>query len=110
MAVLVSVRFLTTFLTTVTEPLDYKAVFLLFVFLFVYHYHIFFLWRRGGEVVSASYFRSGDERVGATRWSELQLTRALFRSSLHKKLYSTLSLSTQVYNWVPPHRWVNLTK
>ena len=30
--------------------------------------------------------------------------------SLDKKVYSTLSLSTKVYKWIPLNRQVNLTK
>ena len=50
------------------------------------------LWRRGGLVVSASDFRSEG------RWFELSLCHLVV--SLDKKLYSTLSLFTQVYKWV----------
>ena len=47
----------------------------------------------GGLVVSALDFRSGG------RWFEPTLCRRVV--SLDKKLYSTLSLFTQVYKWVP---------
>ena len=47
-------------------------------------------WRRGGVVVSALDFRSGGQRF------EPGLCRRVV--SLEKKLYSTLSLLTQVYN------------
>ena len=50
-------------------------------------------WRRGGLVVSALDFRSRG------RWFEPgHCCRVV---SLDKKLYSTLSLFTQVYKWVP---------
>ena len=52
-----------------------------------------FLWRRGGLVVSTLDFRSGGSR------SEPGPCRGVV--SLDKKLYSTLSLFTQVYKWVP---------
>ena len=52
-----------------------------------------FLWRRDGLVVSASYFQPEG------RWFEPGLCRRVV--SLDKKLCSTLSLSTQVYKWVP---------
>ena len=51
------------------------------------------VWRRGGLVVSALDFRSGG------RWFEPGHCRRVV--SLDKKLYSTLSLFTQVYKWVP---------
>ena len=44
-------------------------------------------------MVSALYFRSGD------RWFEPGHCRRVV--SLDKKLYSTLSLFTQVYKWIP---------
>ena len=50
-------------------------------------------WRRGGLVVSALDFPFGG------RWFEPGLCRHVV--SLDKKLYSTLSLFTQVYKWVP---------
>ena len=51
-----------------------------------------------GEVVSASAFRRLEdwEVGGSSLFSDS--CRAV---SLDKKLYSTLSLSTQVYKWVP---------
>ena len=51
-----------------------------------------FDWRRGGLVVSALDFRSRG------RWFEPGHCRRVV--SLDKKLYSTLSLFTQVYKWV----------
>ena len=51
------------------------------------------LWRHGGLVVSVLDFRLGG------RWFEPGLCRRVV--SLDKKLYSTLSLFTQVYKWVP---------
>ena len=51
------------------------------------------LWRRGGLVVSALDFQSRG------RWFEPG--HCCHVVSLEKKLYSTLSLSTQVYKWVP---------
>ena len=51
------------------------------------------LWRRGGLVVSALDFRSRG------RWFEPGHCRRVV--SQDKKLYSTLSLFTQVYKWVP---------
>ena len=53
----------------------------------------YLLWRRGGLVVSALNLRSGG------RWFEPSLCRRVV--SLDKKLYSTLSLFTQVYKWAP---------
>ena len=50
------------------------------------------LWRRGDLVVSALDFRSRD------RWFEPGHCR---RAVSLDKLYSTLSLFTQVYKWVP---------
>ena len=49
--------------------------------------------RRGGLVVSTLDFRSGG------RCFKTSLCRRVV--SLDKKLYSTLSLFTQVYKWVP---------
>ena len=54
---------------------------------------LLFLMRRGSLVVSMLDFRSGGQ------WSEPSLCRRVV--SLDKKLYSTLSLFTQVYKWVP---------
>ena len=51
------------------------------------------MWRCSGLVVSALDFRSGG------RWFEPSLCRHVV--SLDKKLYSTLSLFTKVYKWVP---------
>ena len=51
------------------------------------------VWRQGGLVVSTLDFRSG------SRWFERSLCRRVVSSD--KKLYSTLSLFTQVYKWVP---------
>ena len=51
------------------------------------------VWRHGGQVVSALDFRSKG------RWFESGNCRRVV--SLDKKLYSTLSLFTQVYKWVP---------
>ena len=51
------------------------------------------VWSHGGLVVSTLDFRSGG------RWFEPgHCCRVV---SLDKKLYSTLSLFTQVYKWVP---------
>ena len=54
--------------------------------------HSYCLWRCGGLVVGASDFRSEG------RWFEPSLCRRVV--SFNKKLYSTLSLLTQVYKWV----------
>ena len=51
------------------------------------------MWRRGGLEVSALDCRSGGW------WFEPSFCRRVV--SLDKKLYSTLSLFTQVYKWVP---------
>ena len=51
------------------------------------------VWRRGGLVVSVLDFRSRG------RWFEPVHCRPVV--SLDKKLYSTLSLFTQMYKWVP---------
>ena len=51
------------------------------------------VWRRGDLVVSALHFRSGG------RWVDPSLCRRVV--SLDKKRYSTLSLFTQLYKWVP---------
>ena len=51
------------------------------------------LWRRVGLVVSAWDFQPEG------RWFEPGLCRCVV--SLDKKLYSTLSLFTQGYKWVP---------
>ena len=51
------------------------------------------VWRCGGLVVSALDFRS------RSRWFEPGHCRRVV--SLDKKIYSTLSLFTQVYKWVP---------
>ena len=51
------------------------------------------LWRRSGLVVSNLDFRSGGWWFEPGRCSHVV--------SLDKKLYSTLSLFTQVYKWVP---------
>ena len=50
-------------------------------------------WRRGGLVVRALDSRSGG------RWFETSHCHRVV--SLDEELYSTLSLFTQVYNWVP---------
>ena len=58
-----------------------------------FHFLFFFYWRRCGLVVSTLDFRSRG------RWFEPgHCCRVV---SLDKKLYSSLSLFTQVYKWVP---------
>ena len=59
----------------------------------IYGDSLLLLWRRSGLVVSALDFRSGG------RWFEPGHCRCVV--SLDKKLYSTLSLFTQVYKRVP---------
>ena len=59
----------------------------------LFYFQVHDKWRRGGLVVSALDFRSGDRRFEPGHCRRVV--------SLDKKLYSTLSHFTQVYKWVP---------